>query len=157
MVVYITLVTVLSVVVIQLLFGIILLQRNIKIAKDVQTAAVTAVERISREVRDARSVNLGTSTFATHPGALELASVDVEGSARTVRVYVDGGQIMLDENGVLVGPLTSSLVTVESLIFYRMANSISEAVRMEVTLSATSGLTTKEETFYSTVVLRGSY
>jgi hypothetical protein len=55
------------------------------------------------------------------------------------------------------GALTETGITVQSLIFRRLANSNSEAVRVEMILNGTAGDINKTLELYGTAVLRNSY
>ncbi len=59
--------------------------------------------------------------------------------------------------GVDEGQITLSGATVSNLTFTRVQNSISQAIKISLTLQSTVGSKTKTETFYTTAVLRNIY
>ena len=129
---------------------------SLRSAKEIQSAVGTGMETIVRETRGALSVDLAGSALGTHPGRLKLNTV-FNGVASVVELYATSSRIMMDRDGVFQGPLSPENVTVTNLIFRRMASSTIEAVKIDLTLQAGTGSTTRTEAFYDTVVLRGSY
>jgi type II secretory pathway pseudopilin PulG len=120
-------------------------------------SGASAMERIVREARNAQSIDQTASTFGTHPGRLTVVTPVSPGVTRSSEFSVVNGAVRLSEDGSVVGTITSGDVTVESLVFYRIATSHSEAVRVLLTLSKTVGTSTITASFYDTGVLRGSY
>ena len=115
-----------------------------------------ALERISREVRGASSVDAGNSTLGTSLGVLALNTTDSGGAAKTVKFDVSGGVLRLTENGTVTGNLTGGTVTVSSLIFRKITTTVGTAVKIELTLRD-NRVATRTENFYDTVILRGGY
>ena len=115
------------------------------------------MERIIREVREADSVTIGSSTFGSHPGTLALTSSDSGGAIRTVLFSVSSGSVMLTENSGTPENLSSGDVVVSGLVFRRILGTDGqEAIKVELTLDTTRGFSAGSS-FYSTVVVRGSY
>ncbi|MDO8564682.1 MAG: hypothetical protein Q7R88_01675 [bacterium] len=121
-----------------------------------ETDAAIALERITREVRDAESVALGGSVLGSHPGVLVLNSTTLDGAPRTVEFLIVNGLLTLKENGVSVGALTGESA-IRTLIFRRIATARSEGVKVELTLQEGVGVASSTESFYATAVLRDSY
>lgn len=136
-------------------------------AKDiaqVESSAITAMDRMIREIRSASSVDLSSSCLFDPPfidgcdpelGVLKLNKM-ISGTPHTVRFYLDNGRIMLEEDGVLTGPVTSSRTHIEFLKFRHSKNSISEALKIQLSISS-SNEPDNVKNFYDTAVLRGSY
>ncbi len=114
--------------------------------------AQVSLERISRTLRSADSINLGLSTFGTSFGTLALTE-----SGTTTRLYVSGNRLVLEINGTVLGPLTSDALTVEDVIFHRYVGSTTDMVRVALTLSAVGRSSSSTQTFYTSAILRGSY
>jgi Tfp pilus assembly protein PilW len=114
--------------------------------------ARASLEYISRAIKQADSINAGLSAFDTSPGALAL----IDG-ATTTRLYVSGGVLMLSVNGSDVGPLTSDAVTIEDITFNHQSGTVSDFVRVGLTLSTSNKAASTTKTFYTSGVLRGSY
>ena len=123
----------------------------------IQDSGTVSLERITREIRAASSVDIGASVLNQNPGALELLSVSESGSTRRVRFTLQNGILYVTENGVLQGPLSPASASTTSLVFRRITTANSEAVKIEIVVSATSSRFSKTIPFYNTTVLRGSY
>ena len=124
---------------------------TIKGERAVRMSAETALERVVREVRFAETINIGASTFDTHPGTLVLTTIDpFTEAAQTVTFSVSGGRITIQKGAGPLEYLTSNDVTLTNLIFRYITNgTVSKAIRTELTIGGKS--------FYSTSVLRRSY
>jgi hypothetical protein len=157
MIIYISLLTIILVVIINSLVSIVKSYRVIKSARDIETSAVLALDRMEREIRNAVNVDAGNSVFNTNLGSLGLNTVDDSGNAATVKFYLDNGALVISENGVYSGPLTVSGVNISTLIFRRITTPNSTGVKIEMTLQAANGAATTTANFYDTALLRGSY
>ena len=122
-----------------------------KTERTLRSSAEAALERITREVRFAETVNVGLSTLNTNPGTLVLTSINpFTETAQTITISVDGDLVTIQKNAGPVEYLTSDKTTVTSLIFRRIVNgTASESIRAELTVGG--------ENFYTTTVLRRSY
>lgn len=130
-------------------------QRRIYSFHTINSAAAVSMERITRDVRSASSIDLAGSVFGVHPG--ELTVVEVEGAvSTTTRFYLESGALMVDENGVAQGALSEN-ASVVSLVFRRIETASSEGIRIELQLSDSSGTAVEQAAFYSTAFARGSY
>ncbi len=114
--------------------------------------AQTSLERMTRDIMRADGVNVGLSSLDTSLGALAVTE-----SATTTRFYVSGDALMVSVNGVEQGPLTSDVVSVEDVVFHRFTSSTTDMVRVTLTLSAVSRVSSSTRTFYTSAVLRGTY
>ncbi len=132
--------------------------RNVRTARSIESSAISLMDRIIREVRNSTSIDSAQSSFGINPGSLSLNVVDGSGNPSTIRFYVSNQRVILEENGMSLGPVTASNVTVSSLVFRSYSTTTSSAVKIEMTLSSAS--TSKvfvTRNFYGTAVLRGSY
>jgi Tfp pilus assembly protein PilW len=120
-------------------------------ARNLTTSASIALERIAREVRTAQGFDPLESTFNAHPGRLTLTG------ATTTEFYLDGVTLRIRENSIDAGALTLPGITVENLVFRALDSTISQGVRVELTLSSLVGTTTKSEVFSTFAILRNSY
>ena len=122
--------------------------RDIKVSKNIESAAVSAMERMTRDIR-----NASASTATSSSAEITLT----ESSAPTsVRFYVSSSTLRVDENASYAGPLTPAGVAVSSLVFRNIATAKSQGVKIEMTLSETLGAISHTRNFYDTVELRGS-
>ena len=134
--------------------------QNIQATKNVESSAVFSLERMTRDIRNAISVNTAQSALATSTaGVLLLNTTDVAGNPQTIEFYVDAntGAIAVDSNGSYIGPLTLAGVTVNALEFRLTTSTNSQAVKIDLGLTSVVGGASTTKNFYSTVVLRGSY
>lgn len=129
-----------------------------RIDNDLLDSGHVAMERMTREIRGAVSINTGSSTFASNPGVLLLNSLDSSGTAKTVRFGLSSGVLQItDSTDGTARDLTGSKVTVTSLIFRNVATTNDTAVRIEMTIQSNRSGTGKSISLYDTVVLRGGY
>lgn len=129
----------------------------LKSSRHIQTSAVTVLDRIIRDVRNAQSISVGQSTLGTTPGILTLNTTTVSGAPQTIQFYVSGGVVRVKQDGVDVGPLTLPDVNLGSLIFRQITTGISSAVKIELTLETGAGPSARSANFYGTAILRDSY
>lgn len=155
LVVYVAVFAFLSVVVVNAILAVTSAFFTIRTERNVNTAASTAIERVTRETRLAISVNTLASTFDAHPGRLTLNTTDVNGVSATVEFYIENGTMKVKENGVAAGTLTPSAIAVDTFIARLITSGSVQAVKIEFTLHDTRRGNTK--TFYNTALLRGSY
>lgn len=130
---------------------------DFRLTRDINNSAVTVMERLVRDIRTAHDVDQIESDFSSHPGRLMLETMDDVGADTTVEFYVDSGRIRVKEGGVDTGFLSSQNVTVDILVFDFVTNINTSAVTIRLQLSSSRGSSEKQKTFYSTVILRGSY
>lgn len=112
------------------------------------------LERLTREVREARGVDTGASTLGVNPSMLVLTKADGMG---TTRFSVSGGALRFADNGIEQGALTGNKVSVASFVARRMTTGRSEGVKIELTLHAGEGAASTTRNFYATTLLRDSY
>ena len=124
-----------------------------RITRDLLESGNNSMERITREIRQANSIDISNSTLGSNPGMLTLNGKDAGGSARVVKFSVLNGALNIYENNSLLDNLLNQNVTASNLIFRRISTGTGEAVKIELTLL--DGSTSKK--FYDTVILRGGY
>jgi len=157
LVVYIALLTVITVLAIQSTLSMTRAFADLRVSRDLNSSATALLERMSRDMRSANSVDTAQSTLGSHPGRLTLNTTDSGGSATTVEFYVENSLVKIRENGVAQGSIMSSNTTIDSFIVRQLTNASTEAVKVEATITATRGDLSKTRNFYTTIVLRGSY
>jgi len=123
----------------------------------IESTAETALERMTRDTRDAISVDVLQSTLNASPGKLTLNTTDDDGATTTVQFFLSGQTIHVKEAGVDMGPLSETGVRITNLVFRQITTAQSQAVKIELTAESGSGKSYASGSFYSTVVLRGSY
>ena len=150
-VVYVAILAVISVVAVNTLLLIHRALAEIRTTRSLDATAAVAMERMIRTIRDAKSVTsiVGTTlVLAGSEAAPVTYTFDVD--ANTLRIDSGSGPVILTPPGVTVSGLAfqkSDLAT----------GGKSEAVKVVLTLQASSGQTVKTQSFYGTAVLRNSY
>jgi len=130
--------------------------QSIQAVSRINSSATVALERITREIRRASSIDYINTTLNTHPGRLVLNSV-YNGSITTIDFYFDNGVLKMKRGGVEIGALTRKNVTVDNLIFYISSGALSSIIRTDIDFTTTARGATTSATFYSSTVLRGAY
>ena len=118
------------------------------------------MDRIIREARSALSVDTIGSSFNVSAGILSLNTTNANGSSTVIKfsLATTTQRIMLYEDGVSLGPLTSDNVAVTSLVFRHYSTTTASAIKVEMIIEGTSTSTFNvSENFYGTAVVRGSY
>lgn len=128
---------------------------DLRSSRNMNNFAMTALERMTREVKFASEIDDGNSTFGSSPGRLTLNTVDLDtGLDTTIEFFLSGTDLMVKEGAASAQALSSSKVEVSELIFRKVENSdISKAVKIELEIQAG----TKSAKFYNTAILRRSY
>jgi len=127
-------------------------------SRNINSSVVSALERITREVRWAYDVDNSQSTLNVHPGSLTLSTTNYFGESSTVEFYLEDGVLKIKEGGVYKGVLTSPNVQVVNLVFRPVSSGRSQMIKVEITLEGVVRRgRIRSETFYDSVVLRGSY
>ena len=145
---YIALMIILLDVLVRMSSGMLGAYRDIKVSKNIESAAVSAMERMTRDIRNASS-STATSTSAE-------VTLTESAAPTSVRFYVGSSTLKVDENGTYAGPLTPAGVTVTSLVFRKITTAKSQGLKIEMTLSETLGSISHVRNFYDTIELRGS-
>lgn len=123
----------------------------------IERDSALSLGRLVRETRDANNIADAGSVFGAHPGRLRLDTTTAAGAALTVEFSVNGGALLMTENGVALGALTSSTTNVSNLVFRKITTARSQGVKIEMTLSSGSGAAARSENFFVTAALRNSY
>lgn len=116
-------------------------------------AAVSSMDRISREIRQAGSIDIAYTTSEL----LQINSFDSSGNDVLIKIVKEGNALNFYRNNIFIGNLLDEDVSVDSLNFRRIETSSGEAVKIEISLYSKKGKNEKIENFYNTIILRGSY
>ncbi len=147
----------LSVILIKCLLVMLRSYTETRVNDDLLEAAQVSIERVSREVRSAISVDPSSSTFGTSPGVLQINTTNTSGVAKTEKFDLSSGALRFTDNGTVSGNFTGAQVSVTSLIFRNITTPSGGAVRIEMTIQSLRKPSTKTISVYDTIVLRGSY
>ena len=157
MLIYTAILVILAMVVVNVFLGLRRSTTALSATQVIESSAIISLERMTREIRDATSVDTGLSTLGTSPGVLQLNTTDAGGTPTTVQFYVSGRALRIKEAGTDIGPLTATTTRITNLVFRKITTAQSQAVKIEMTLESGTSTSYRQKKFYSTVVLRGSY
>ena len=155
MIIYVAILSAVTVLVVGSMLALARSYHSLAISRDINNSATIALDRISREIRSAKSINIAASTLESHPGQLVLNTKDNAGQDTTIDFYLESGVLKVREGGIERGSLTKQKLLVTNLVFRRIASTSIEAVKIELTLEGSSGPRTKQKTFYTSALLRG--
>lgn len=131
---------------------------EIRVERTIDSNALSAYDRLSREIRNASDVDQADSLFNSSPGTLALF---IGSGAEQIirRFYLSDGAMAVSDNGVFQGHLTAKEASTTSLVFRLIAATSTKAVRIEMNISpiSTTTSTTADTKFYGTFVLRSTY
>ena len=123
----------------------------------VESSASSAMEKMVREIKLAKSIDTGNSLIGTDPGKLALIGLNNDGTAYSLVFDVVDGVLRVTKDGGLPGNLTPSSVSVTSLIFIRVMGSNSEGVRIIFEVTGSYGHETRSIELTNFMVMRGLY
>lgn len=156
MIIYIAFFTILSLLAMQATLAAMRSFYTLRLTQNINQSATVALERMSREIRNAYDIDETLSTLGSNPGRLTLKTEDALGANTTIEFYVSNGQMRVKESGVDKGSLLAKNTTVTNLIFRKVTTLNSRAIKIEMTLRDARGAEAREVKFYDTIVLRGA-
>jgi len=109
------------------------------------------IERISREIRQSYGIN------SISANSLTLNTKDESENNKTVQFSLSGYNLQFFDDSVFMGNLNNSNIQVTNLSFTNIPMANGVAIKVEVSLQSTRDPASRTESFYDTVVLRGSY
>jgi len=155
MVIYISILTLVTAALISVVISVLSTFGKLKGYEEVAYTGTVVLERMSREIRRAGSIDTVMSSFGTNPSSLSLVTTDLSDNPTTVRFSVAGGRVMIQEGVAAAVPLSNNRVSISDFTLTRIIGTNSDGVLIELTLERTisNGTTTKQ--FRSFVVLDG--
>lgn len=153
LIVYLAIFTAMSVVVINSFIIVLSTFSTIRTNQDLLDSGSVSMDRISREIRQAKSIDVVNSTSDT----LQLNSTNSSGDNVVIKFKKDGILLNLYEDGNIVGNLLAQNIILNSISFDRISTGKSEGVKIKMILQDSRSKANKTENFYDTVVLRGGY
>jgi hypothetical protein len=109
------------------------------------------MERMSREIRQAYGVN----TISVSD--LKLNTKDSSGTNKTVEFILSGTDIQFNDNDVFTGNLNTPDIVVTNLAFSQITTVKGIGIKISLSFRSTADAQSRVQTFYNTIVLRGSY
>jgi len=150
--VYLAIFTALSILVINSFIVVLSSFNTTNMNRKLLESGIVSMERISREIRQAESVDASSTQTM-----LVLNSHDDSGTDMIIKFIEEDGRLDLYKNDILQGNLLGQNLSITDLIFNRITTTVSQAVKIKITLQYSGGHNIKIENFYDTVILRGSY
>lgn len=153
-VIYFSLLVVLSGVVINSLFSLFKSYSTIRVGQDLETTAIQVLDRMTRDIHDASTVVVNESSFGVPLGYVTLA-MNAAGSEK-VKYTASSSQIAVDKNGVYLGNISLSTVTVNNFTIRYINGTSTQALKIELGLTGMvrNASSTISKNFYTTVQLR---
>lgn len=155
-IIYISILALFTAVVMSALVGFSQSYRKLRTARIIATSATIALDRMVREFRIAESVDLVWSVLESDAGRVRLLTTDDDGYAHTVAFALEEGRLVLYEDDVLIGPLTSEHASTTKARFTRVSTPHSQALRVEVSITAGANEYLRTEDFIVAGQLRNS-
>jgi hypothetical protein len=116
-------------------------------------SGLSSMERLTREVRQAKSIDIANSNSTT----LQLNSTNEANDPIVIKLTLENNDLNLYEDGNKIGNLLNLHTDLTSLNFRRIATTKGEAVKIEMTIQDPQDKNLRSENFYDTVILRGEY
>lgn len=138
MIIYVGIVALVIIAIVGVILGITKSSRYVGALNEIENSAILSLSRISREVRLASSMSTSTN-------CINFATSTVYSS-----VCLNSGVININGD-----PLTSSKINISKLLFTQITSTSSKAIRIEMTMTATSSGKLISKDFNTTTVLRG--
>lgn len=154
MLIYIALLILITVSALSLLLTLRSLLDEYRADQKVTESAQAVLERVLYDIRSADAIDTTdpSAVLVDTPGHLVIIR-----GATVTEFYVSGGRLMVSVNSVELGPLTKESVVVDELRFFTYDNSVTEAIKVAFTLTATVGEANSTASFNGAAVLRGTY
>jgi prepilin-type N-terminal cleavage/methylation domain-containing protein len=134
--------------------------RNVDSLRQIESASISILDRLTREIKNATSVDMTNSVFDDDTGRISLNISSSTGSITNTRIYASSSRLYVSRNGVQLGPLSPDDVKV-SLISYSLISTSTNpatAIRIELVLdSPDSSQASWSKSFYGTAIMRGTY
>ncbi len=148
-IVYAALLASAAILIVNMLINLIGVFTAVRLTREVNQAASTAMERLVRASRAATSINLAASSLAADPAVIVLNDgTDMRVINNQLTVQTSGGQRQV---------LTGSNMVVTSFTANRVVTGTIEGVRFVLTLTDQRVGQSRTEKFYGGAILRGGY
>lgn len=155
-VIYLAIFTVMSILVINSFIIILSSVGVINTNHDLVSSAASSMDRMSLEIRQAKSIDAinSSSSVLVLKGTDSSEGIKFIKEGNNLNIYksTDGGT-----SWTLVGDLLVENVSLDSILFTRITTLNSEGVKIQMTLEDTHSKTNKTKNFYNTVIVRGGY
>ena len=124
-----------------------------KLKQALLASGTTAMERILLEIREADSVLVADSVFASSTAGVLVLDKGVD----TIKIDTDGGDLGLYKNNALEGVLHSGAIDLVGSTYYYYEQGGVTLIRARLDLSATAGSETETWSLTGGAIIRSSY
>ncbi len=122
------------------------------VQQEVSSNARFVAERIKYEIRNAKDINTGSSTFGTNPGTLSL--VDFSAGSDPTIINISGGKVMVKQGAAGAVALNSNDTTITNLVFTN--NSSANTKNISFTFTLQSNYATTRQEYSGNIVIQSS-
>ncbi len=124
-----------------------------KLKQALLASGTTAMERILMEIREADSVIVSDSVFASSTAGVLVLDKGVD----TIKIDTEAGDLGLYKNNLLEGVLHSDEIDVVGTTYYYYDQDGIILIRVKLDLSSTAGLQTEDWSLTGGAIIRSSY
>ncbi|QQG45985.1 MAG: prepilin-type N-terminal cleavage/methylation domain-containing protein [Candidatus Niyogibacteria bacterium] len=119
----------------------------------------TALERVTREIRLASSVDDGASSFDVNPSRVVLNTIKSfeDPTPEIKEFYLSGSRLAFREGAGAEKFLTSDDTDVSSFVVNKIQTQHSQALKITLIIEASGGKNQISRNFYQTAILKGGY
>ncbi len=157
-IVYLGILTFMTVVVINSTFSLFKNFNIIKANQSMESNAISILDKMTRDIRDTKNILTSQSSFGVNNGilSLQIASSTNENSSTTIKYYLENEKIKYMQNGILLGNLSNKEIRVDNFKLYYFTVNGYEAIKIELNLKTNPHLasTTISKNFYTTIQAR---
>lgn len=155
MLVYVSVMTVIFLIVVQTVLLFTSSYHRLTALRTLDHSASDSMERMTRDIRNATSVDALNSVFGGTTGSLSVVA-NLNSVSTTTKFYLVSQALDVSINGSLIGPLTNTPVSVTALTFTSLTSANTTAVKVDMTLVVTDGPVTLSKKYHTTIILKGS-
>lgn len=149
---YISLFIVFSLVIINSMIVITKAFREISLNRDIMQASFI-IDRMSRDIREAENV----ISINQNGVNLKLNIKEENQNYKTILYKLNGTNIELFENNLLIGNLNSSDISITNLEFTPITNTEIKMIKIFMTVKSNNYNSIKTENFYNSIFLRNAF
>lgn len=132
------------------------LYKEIIVVPQADRTALILVDRITKEIRSADSIDAINSQFDTTNGVLSL-HVITNGVTAVKKFYIQNGVVFVQEDSETPIKLSTSDFTVSNFNFTLVPTSVSQGIRFNLELQYTTNNSVETKSYTGFAILRESY
>lgn len=127
----------------------------LKSSRSIERSAINIIDNLNNQVRISSKIDIPNTAFDNASGSIALITYDDVGNSTTTKIHLLNSQVVMSQNGVVLGPLSLSDVRVTEMIFRNMSTSTLNGFKVEMTIdNGTSSARYMSENFYNSYILR---